>query len=131
MLRALCHKTMLIDGQLVTRPDPLVVLARSAGVELLSQPGQAGTRRARLIRSGRSIYLVDVKIIIRASGRLRRHLSRYLVARDLDGVIYEIFLGLVRGAANTAVGLWSRLRQAAARLATIGLTPWQIRELLL
>lgn len=119
----LLHRVTIIEGQLAN-PDPIRDLAGAAGVELL------GSRRARLIQDGHSIYLVGVKIIIRARGRLRRHLSRYLIARDQRGTLYEIFLGLVRGAGSAAVDLWSCLRLGVAWLASRGLTPWQIRGLL-
>lgn len=109
----------LIEGTVVVRRTPREAMMAAAAVYPTSMRGMAIYRPA----PGRSVLLRQVRIVTRASGRRRRHLSYYLVGTDQAGLLYEIFLGLVEKAKNWLFRARLKLQQAGLQLANWLLSP--------
>jgi hypothetical protein len=117
---------LIIDGRakVVKKKDPVQLQLQAVGVTLLSSGNMA-----RVEWHKGSVMLRAVKIIVRASGRNYRHLARYLLGVAPDGVLWEIFLGVVKGPQNNLfrARLWGQkqLMKLSAMLLSAGLSTSQ------
>lgn len=127
----LTHKFQANSHLIISGQAKVIVIQNSthnelkvAGVTLLGQGNMARVKSA-----DGSIILRAVKIIIRASGRNRRHLARYLVGVDQGGIRWEIFLGVVQGLRNglfqARVWLQQKLLKLSSTLLATGLSSKQ------
>lgn len=75
-----------------------------------------------------STILRAVRIIVRASGRNYRHLARYLLGFAPDGVLWEIFLGVVKGSETVyfepGYGDRNTVCRLTHKMAAIGSIKW-------
>ncbi len=113
----------VIAGSVVTTPrrKPKGLREARGAVQM------TGTRGILTVTiAGEKIFLRRARVIVRESGRHRRHLSRYLVGFDDFGRLVEVFLGVVKGFRSAAFRLTDRLRQGIFRL-TAKLTGHNVR----
>lgn len=109
----------IIEGTIVTRRSTREQMMVEARIYPANWRGVVIYRPG----PGRSILLRQARVIARASGRKARHLSYYLVGRDQDGLLYEIFLGLVKRTKNLLFRARLALQQAGLKLANWLLSP--------
>lgn len=117
---------LIIEGRarVVKKKKSMQVQLQAVGVTLLSSGNMA-----KVEWSQGSTILRAVRIVVRASGRNYRHLARYLLGFAPDGVLWEIFLGVVKGPRNSLfrARLWGQkqLMKLSAFLLSAGLSTKQ------
>lgn len=105
--------------QKALKPDPMRSLLSQADISILP------ARRAIVKLGKQTVQLYCTRIITKASGRIRRHLSKYLVGRDENGTLHEIFLGVVEGSRGMIFRARVVIQQGLLRLFGAGLSIYQ------
>lgn len=89
----------------VDNPTPAQKMAWQLGLDPI-----AGGKVQAEIEQNKTVILSELRIVIRASGRFIRHLSRYLIGVGDDGVLYEFFIDVVNGLRNIVFQLQTKLK---------------------
>ena len=110
---------LIINGKAsaAAKPNPTYTELKTAGITLLG----AKKNMASVKLNNNLIILRAVRIIIRASGRKRRHLARYLTGKDEHGAYWEIFLGIVNTFKNSIFQARIRLQVGLLKLSLLAL----------